>query len=315
MFRNYPDINPYYMRLKTSIALVLCAGILLNCGSNEAGKQRSVTELVFSDSTGARVSADLSFTPPEFEAFDEQGNAVGSNMQDLEKSPGQASRHDNSHKKMLIHNGSMGIKTSRIMDARRRTDSLLTKLNGYYESENLDNNNARISFDLIIRVPAENFTKLVAALEKGPDEITSKNISTQDVTTEFIDEETRLASQQAYHKKYLELLARAANIKDILEIQEKIRSIQEEIDSREQRLKYLNDQVNYSTLTLSLYHDKEYVYHGEKVPFLEKLKSSLAAGWDSIVYGVLWCIGKWPFALLILLGLWFWRRRRKNKFA
>ncbi len=62
-----------------------------------------------------------------------------------------------------------------------------------------------------------------------------------DASDEYIDIQSRIASKRAYLKRYRELLSKAATIKNILEIEEIIRTLQEELESQEQRLANLNN--------------------------------------------------------------------------
>lgn len=51
-------------------------------------------------------------------------------------------------------------------------------------------------------------------------------------------------------------LVKANSIKEILEIEEKICALEEDIESATGRLKYLSDQVDYSTLDLPSQHKR-----------------------------------------------------------
>ncbi|MFI5142111.1 MAG: DUF4349 domain-containing protein, partial [Bacteroidia bacterium] len=116
-----------------------------------------------------------------------------------------------------------------------------------------------------------------------------------------------------YLKKYKEILVRASTIKDILQVQENIRVLQEEIESKEGRLKYLNDQVAYSTLDVTLFKEIAYVYKPQEPDsFKERVKSALNSGWMVIVDFALWLIKVWP-QLLIALVLFFIARRVYKK--
>ena len=215
--------------------------------------------------------------------------------------------------KKIIKDGSLSIKTKNIGESKKNMDAVLKNLSAYYETENLQNGDSQISYDLKIRVPSVNFEKLVTSLEKGNDEIINKSIQARDVTEEFVDLTSRLESKQAYLKRYKDLLSKASSIKDILEIEEKIRVIQEEIESTQGRLKYLNDQVSFSTLSVNLFQEKEYVYKpSEEVSFFERFKKSVANGWDAIVGFLLMLVSVWPF-LIIIAGTFFFVRKYKRR--
>ncbi len=107
-------------------------------------------------------------------------------------------------------------------------------------------------------------------------------------------------------------------MKDILEIEENIRVIQEEIESTEGRLKYLNDQIAFSTLNIHLFREKEYVYQPTpQDKFSERVKDALSNGWKAVVDFVLQSISAWPFLILMFVAIIIIKRiikkRRANK--
>lgn len=217
-------------------------------------------------------------------------------------------------KKKIIKNGSMRIQSKRFNASKKDFDKIIKSLNGYYENEELDKNDQRIQYDLIIRLPSKNFEQLVQGIESGKDEILFKKINSNDVTEEFLDIQTRLENKRKYLKRYNELLGKAKNVNEILSIEENIRQLMEEIESKEGRLKYLNDQVDLSTLHVILF--KEYAVKEVQItkdPFSSRAGNSLASGWDSIINFLLWTVSKWPIILLIGVLAWFARRRWKKR--
>ena len=216
--------------------------------------------------------------------------------------------------KKIIKDGDLTIQTNDIEVAKKRIDKLVESVNGYYERENLHKYDYRVSYNLSIRVPANNFEKLLSSVETGNDEVENKNIRTRDVTEEYFDVSTRLATKRDYLKQYTVLLSRTNSVKDILEIKENIRNLQEEIESAEGRLRYLNDQVTFSTLTVELYQKIDYVYKPKpKDSFFERVKSGVSTGWDMIVNFVLFLISIWSVLLVLILAFFFIRRKIKKR--
>lgn len=219
-------------------------------------------------------------------------------------------------KKMIIRDGGVSIQTKDVSACKKGVEALVKKLGGYIDSEYLQNDDERISYNLRVRIPANNFDKILAGLENGKDEVKSKNIQARDVTEEYVDIESRLANKLIYLKRYKELLNKASTVRDILAIEEQIRVIQEEIESREGRLKYLNDQVAFSTLDINLYKEKEFIYKpGVQDKFSERVKNALNDGWRAINNLVLWIFRLWPFILLVLAIVYGikWRKHSNIK--
>lgn len=214
--------------------------------------------------------------------------------------------------KKIIKNGTLRIRSNTFYESKKHIDQTVKALKGYYENEELDKNDYRIQYSLIIRLPARNFEQLVQGIEDGKDEILFKKINVNDVTEEFLDIETRLENKRKYLQRYKELLAKAKNVNEILSIEENIRQLMEEIESKEGRLKYLNDRVDLSTLRINLF--KEFPVKVDKPadnPFSSRAGKSLGSGWNSIINFSLWIVSKWP--IILVLGILFWIARRKWK--
>lgn len=217
-------------------------------------------------------------------------------------------------KKKIIKDGRLGIRVTELESTKQRIDTLIIKYNGYYANESFNNTNWESSYILKIRIPGPDFENFIAALESGDVEILYKEIDARDVTSEFIDLETRLENKRNYLARYTDLLKKANTIKEILEIEEKIRVLEEEIESTTGRLKYLNDQVDYSTLNLTISKQKEYKYNpASRNKFSERLKHSISKGWFGFVDFLLFIIKIWPFWIFLTVVLYFWRKYRLAK--
>jgi hypothetical protein len=116
-------------------------------------------------------------------------------------------------------------------------DSLIKKHKAYVSSEDENNSSYSISNTIIIRVPAENFEKLLSDLEGEATDFESKSINTSDVTEEFIDILKRLENKREAEAQYLKILKDARTISEILAVNEHIRVIREEIEAKEGRLR------------------------------------------------------------------------------
>ena len=154
----------------------------------------------------------------------------------------------------------------------------------------------------------------ISGIETSEGEILYKEIDARDVTDQFIDLETRLENKRNYLIRYNDLLKKANSVKEILEIEEKIRGLEEEIDSTTGRLKYLSDLVDYSTLDLTISKQKDFKYNpAKRDKFSERLKQSLSKGWLGFVDFLLFIIKIWPFWIIVTLILYFWKKHKKTK--
>lgn len=207
----------------------------------------------------------------------------------------------------IIKTGNMHIRVEDLTSAKAYIDSLVSKNNAYYEKETFRNSEYTQNYSLKLRIPSSHFGALVSELEIGGGIILEKNINAKDVTEEFLDLEIRLENNRAYLKRYKELLVQAKSIKDMIDIQEKIRQIELLIDGSLGRMKYLADQVNYSTLTIELTtKPKEYI--AESPSFLAEIVDAFKSGFKGLLYFILMLANLWPLLLSIVI---FWMFRKK----
>lgn len=200
-------------------------------------------------------------------------------------------------------------------EARLLIEKIVKAGNGYIAGESEQNNTYNISNTMVIRVRNPDFEKMVTNISAIPSHVNSKNIYTEDVTAEFVDITARLKSKKEVEKRYIELLQKAVKVSDILEVEEQLSTIREEIEAKEGQLKYLNDQVDYSTINLSFHQDFEYT-PSERPGFFGRVGTAFGNGWNDFLSFLVGIIHAWPLLISILAGIYlvyrFIRKRLKK---
>ena len=212
-------------------------------------------------------------------------------------------------KKKIIKDGRVGMRVSDLVNTKSRIDTLINHYGGYYANEKLTNSEWEIAYHLKIRIPSAHFMRFISDTESGEGEILYKEIDARDITDQFIDLETRLDNKRNYQKRYNDLLLKANSIKEILEIEEKIRALEEEIESTTGQLLYLSDLVDYSTLELTISQQRSFKYNpAKRDKFSEKVKQSFSKGWFGLVDFFLFVINIWPFWIILILIIYAWKK-------
>lgn len=251
-----------------------------------------------------------------------KSEGVNTDMLENLPTPPSSSESNPTIDKKIIKTAYISIEVENYLDERKLIDTSLKECNAYIVNENLQNTENQISNSINIKVPANQFEILLEKLSKIAKKVDYQNIETKDVTEEYIDVETRLANSRKVEQTYLRLLRRTNTIEDILKIEQKLGEIRTDIESTEGRLKYLNHQVSFSTISLNVYQNLEYKYNPENTPsFLQRLKRSISMGWNGIVTFFLFLIRLWPLWILIVIGFYLWRyivklrkdRKKENK--
>ncbi|SFH89137.1 DUF4349 domain-containing protein [Halpernia frigidisoli] len=275
--------------------LLICCFFLLNCNKSEnLNKNEVAVNAKLMDVIQPENSDKLVPPPPmsESDQIDEKSNLIP---------------------KKIIKNGYVEIEVSDIKNSQTKISESLKKFNAYIQTENFQNTDFRDELRLTIRVPHQNFEPLISSLSSNLGSLVSKEISSDDVTEEYTDVSIKLANKKIYLEKYRDLLKRANSTKDLMEIQEKIRGLEDEIDVSEGRLKFIDDRVNLSTLDLSLFKEKSRDAITSKIGFGSRFFDSLAQGWNNFVGFFLGLISFWPFLLIIPFIIFLWRKWKNRK--
>ena len=280
--------------------------ILINC--NKSGNQHEVKsnliEIISEDK-----AMDMNASPAQEIPVDAMVSAKAVNTEP-KSSPSQS---NNVIVKKIIKNGDLDIQVGDIKKAHQQVNEIIKSNNAYIQTERFNNTDNDEKQIFTIRVPHKNFDALINSFSNGIGSVLSKNIASDDVTEEYTDVSIKLANKKIYLEKYRDMLRSAKTTKDMLEIQENIRELEDEIDIAEGRLRFIDDRVNYSTLNLMLYKEKVRSSTTSKIGFGNRFGDSFTEGWNSFVAFFLGIISLWPFFLLIPVVILVWKKWRNRK--
>lgn len=216
----------------------------------------------------------------------------------------------------IIYTGNLRMQVEDIEVTHKNVLAMLDKYGAYVASDNVDNSYGWQENTMSLRVPKEKFYDFLAAVEKEAIFIDSKSVNASDVSEEYYDLKTRIENKKAAEAQYLEVLKKARTIAEILEVQNYLNNVREEIERMEGRIKYLDSQTSYSTLTLTFWQDKE--VEPRKTPsFWNKLGDGAGNGWDGLMTFIIGMVTVWPLWLigigLFILIRWIVRRSKARK--
>ena len=192
--------------------------------------------------------------------------------------------------------------------------NLLRQYKGLVQSDNSGKDYNRIYKNLIVRVPTENFQQFIEGISEGVDYFDHREISRQDVSEEFVDLEARLKAKRVLEERYLELLKKANKVEEMLQIERELSNIREEIEAKQGRLQFLQNQVSMSTVNIEFY--KTTAETGITQSYGQKMKNAFQGGWNGISVFFLGILYLWPLfliALIIVVVLRIFLKNRKKK--
>ncbi|SNR14214.1 DUF4349 domain-containing protein [Tenacibaculum jejuense] len=215
----------------------------------------------------------------------------------------------------IIKTGELKLKVKNVKRATAQIKTLLEKYNAYIANLRYENTSYQKQNNFTIKVPKAYFDMLLDSISTYAEVLDYENVSTQDVTEEFLDIETRLATKLQVKERYETILKKKAKtVEDIIYAEEKLGAIQEEIEVAQGRLKYLSNRVMLSTIHVKLYEEIPYKVSKVKTEtFGSKFKRAISFGWTFLENLVLTLVHIWPVILIGVVGFLLYRKRKKTK--
>jgi len=110
---------------------------------------------------------------------------------------------------------------------------------------------------VVMRMPQSRFYAVRdRLLELAPEmggRVLRDEISSQDVTEEYVDLKARLRNWQSQETQLLAIMGQARRISDILSVRNQLAEVQQEIERITGRLRFLENRVDLSTITVEIY--------------------------------------------------------------
>ncbi|MCR4422369.1 MAG: DUF4349 domain-containing protein [Exilispira sp.] len=286
--RNYKIINSqiYLILLLTFLIIFF---LFISCGkrlnSNDAIAEKSLTSNAGFKELSSQ-SSKSSFTNESESQSDLQNNIqTSTNVQDY-----------------LIYTANIRGKVSYLDDFEEKILELVRSTGGYISSiEKYNDDEIFITF----KVPKANFYKDLSSLKKLFISIENERVQIEDISQQYIDLNARLNSKKEAEKRYLALLQKTNSVKDIIEIEQALRQIREEIESYEANLRYYNNSIQYSTITVNAYIQKIKI---DRENFLTRFVRSISIGFNYLVSTFLFIISLWPFLIIVILAFFIFKK-------
>ena len=133
---------------------------------------------------------------------------------------------------------------------------------------------------MTLRIPADRTDAFLndATAAEGC-RVTRREETVEDVTESYYDTASRLTSQETLLERLRSLTTEAASLTELLELESKIAETQATIDRLKASLNHTDDQVAYSTVSLTLYEEvPEKKAVDPQMTFGQRLAAGLKAG-------------------------------------
>ena len=216
----------------------------------------------------------------------------------------------------LIYRCNISLETLRFNDTVNEFQKLITKYDGFIESENtyIDGSVSYGSSGLgvytaTVRVPSSKYKDFVNETG-GIGTLTNKSQNVTNVSQEYSDLSVEMEVLEAQKQDYMEMLKEAKKLEDmdnVILISDKIASVSTRINQIKTRLNTIDNDVAYSYVDINIREVKEIVEHTEET-FGTRFTKEVKQGWYDFGYGfqnfIIWIVAN-IWGLLIFFGIIF----------
>lgn len=221
------------------LAVVACAGsdptpTPFSGAARDSGPRATPTPF----STGAAASAPQATpTPvPIAQESDDEGGGV------FRSAPLAQSR-------IIVHTANIALVVEDVAQAVDGIANVAYGLGGWVVNSD---RSSRHGGSIAVRVPAQSLDVAIARVEALALEVETRAITSEDVTDEYVDNESRLSGLRATQERLLSFLEKAEDVEDALLVQEQLSVLQQQIEAIQGRQNFLGQTAAFSLMEVSL---------------------------------------------------------------
>jgi hypothetical protein len=302
--------SPFHLAL---IALVSAAFLLVACGSDDPSEETADSTAPSGSSAGLGFSTDADGVMAPGGAMPAPGEAQAPSPEKGETGGGDGTVSIPSVLgRTILRSGSVSLTVDSVADSFERVRQIADGSGGFVSDSSFYGSGDSQSASLTLRVPAGQFSQVVADLRALAIEVESVQTSSQEVTEEFTDLQATVRNLQAVEQQYLTLLSQAETIGDILQVQDRLSGVRLQIEQAQGRINMLDNLASLATLSVTLMPESVAVLSVSQDGFGDRV----AAAWDSsldtlaaigtgIVVGLVW---SWWLVPVVPVVWILWRR-------
>lgn len=164
-------------------------------------------------------------------------------------------------------------------------DAKISSLGGYVENQSVRNGGNTSSrryryADLTIRIPASHLDEFFEHVS-GYSNVIYFQENADDVTLNYVATQSRITALETEQARLLELLAKAENMADLLQIEQRLTDVRTELEKVTSQLRLYDNLVDYGTLKLTVTEVREFTVVEEETVW-QRIRGGLAESLDSI---------------------------------
>ena len=161
--------------------------------------------------------------------------------------------------RLIIRTVTIDLTVEDVAQGSNWVRELATRKGGFVFSSNTYVRDENEFAQITIRIPADQLDSTVGELREHAlvIQVDSEESTSQDVSQEFVDNESRLEALEETQRRFLTLLSEADTVEEILRIESELTNIRSQIETIKGRQNYLDQMTSLSTITITMHPEDE----------------------------------------------------------
>ena len=153
----------------------------------------------------------------------------------------------------LIRNATAELEVVSFDESVQKITAFAAEEKGYVSTTNSEKQeNGKLRGEIVVKVLPDNLDRFLGKL-RGIGELKNQALTTEDVTKSYFDTESRLKNARLMEQRLIEILkTKSKDVSDLLEVEKELGRVREEIETMQGELKFMDSQVAFATVTITL---------------------------------------------------------------
>ncbi len=253
------------------LAATLTGALLAGCGSSSSAAKESVRESggYYDDEAvayAAEAAPEAYYTDDVYETADMAEESGSTEAEIIDEGAVATDRK-------LIKNVNLNVETEEFDKFLANIEAKVQLLGGYIENSEISgrslyNTTSNRYASITARVPNTKLDTFITTITEQSN-ITSKSLSTEDVTLQYADTKAHIESLKTEQKRLNDLIEKAEDLDTILTLEARLTEVSYQVESYERQIRSMDNKVDYSTV---------YIYVDEVTHYTPVEQEPLSAG-------------------------------------
>ncbi len=238
-------------------------------------------------------------------------------------------------KRKFIKTGSLRFKVKNVQEASNRIEDIVEKYDGFITHSELSSNITQVneveisedsvllnkayemSNKITLRIPNQNFDKVLREIQPVMTFLEYKKVSADDVSLNLLASDLRKKRYSEFENRYKhEIATKGKKLEETANSEEKLFDYQTQADINNVETLSIKDKVNYSTVEIEVFQpisnmielqpnmDNDFAYQPH---FLRRIWQSFRTGWFVFEEVLVFLTKFWMLMLVLTSGFWLYK--------